>query len=304
LLRVGARPARPLSHWLTLLAIVALWGSSPAVNKLAVAGLAPIDVVGIRLALAAAILWGVVLVQGRPLAFSRRHLVFFVVCGLTGNALPFFGITWGQTVVPASLTAVFFAVMPLATILLAHFFVAGERLSLGKAAGFVLGFAGILVLVGPSILRELAGTANRLPHELAILGGALCYAVNIIVSRNRPAADVVTFAASAITASALMTLPPAIATGLPGWPELWTSSGLAVLALATFGTALPTVLMLRLVTAAGASFLALINYLIPVYGFVLGVAVLGEAAEPRAVLALAIILGGITLAERWRGGWR
>lgn len=289
---------RPLSHWLMLLSITLLWGSSPAMNKFAVAALEPIDVVAIRLVLGALLLWLVVIVQRRPVQLGRRHLLFFVACGFFGNALPFFAITWGQTQVPASLTTVFFAVMPLATILLAHFLVEGERLTPWKAVGFVLGFIGIVVLVGPEILRELAGTATLLVYELAILGGALCYSINVIVSRNRPPGDVVAFAACAVTASALMTLPAAIATGLPRADELVSTSGVAVLGLAVLGTALPTVIMLRLVTAAGAGFLALINYMIPVYGYLLGVIVLAEPVEFRAILALVVILAGVTLSER------
>jgi drug/metabolite transporter (DMT)-like permease len=291
---------RPLGHWLMLLAITLLWGSSPALTKIAVAELAPIDIVAIRLALGALLLWLVVLVRRRPLGLGGRHLVFVVASGLFGSALPFFAITWGQTRVPASLTTVFFAVMPLATILLAHFLVKGERLTAGKALGFVLGFLGILILVGPEILRELGGAATLLAYELAILGGALCYAVNAIVSRNRPPGDVVAFAAASLTAAALMTLPPALATGLPATAALASPSGVAVLALAVLGTALPTVIMLRLVTLAGAGFLALINYMIPVYGYLLGVLVLAEAVELRAVLALVTILAGVTLSERWR----
>ncbi len=296
----AAEATRPLAHWLMLLSITLLWGSSPAMNKIAVAALEPIDVVAIRLTLGAALLWIVVLVQRRPVQLGKRHLLFFIACGFTGNALPFLAITWGQTQVPASLTVVFFAVMPLATILLAHFLVEGERLTRGKAAGFVLGFVGILVLVGPQILRELSGASTILVYELAILGGALCYSINVIVARNRPAGDVVAFAACTLTASALMTLPPALAGGLPAMGELVSPSGAAVLGLAVLGTAVPTVIMLRLVTAAGASFLALINYLIPVYGFLLGVIVLAEPLDLGAVLALTIILAGITISERSR----
>lgn len=283
-----------------LLSITLLWGSGPAITKVAVVALEPIDIVAIRLVIAASILWLVVLIRRRPTGLGRRHLLFAVAAGLTGNALPFFGITWGQTEVAASLTAVLFAIMPLATILLAHFFVTGERLTVGKAMGFALGFLGILLLVGPDVLGELRGGATLLPYELAILGGALCYAVNTIVTRNRPPGDVIAFAALALTASSLMTLPPAIAGGLPATADLLSPSGLAVLVLAVLGTALPTVIMLSLVTAAGASFLAFINYLIPVYGFVLGVVAHNEPAESRAILALATLLAGITLAERWR----
>ncbi len=285
-----------------LLVITLLWGSSPAMNKIAVAALEPIDVVALRLTLGAVLLWLVVLAQRRPVQLGPRHLLFFAASGFFGSALPFFGITWGQTQVPASLTTVFFAVMPLATILLAHFLVEGERLTAWKAVGFVMGFVGILVLVGPEILREFTGMPTLLIYELAILGGALCYAINVIVSRNRPAGDVVAFAACSLTAAALMTLPAAMATGLPSPGELASASGVAILGLALLGTALPTVMMLRLVSAAGAGFLALINYMIPIYGYILGVVVLAEPVELRAILALATILGGVMLSQRRRHG--
>ena len=51
-------------------------------------------------------------------------------------------------------------------------------------------------------------------------------------------------------------------------------------------------------TLAGASFASMVNYLIPVWGLMVGVTVMGEALQPRAVAALLLILGGIMLAER------
>lgn len=298
--RMAATAGRPLSHWVMLAVLVLLWGSSPATNKIAVAGLAFIDVVAIRLALAAAALWLVVLVQRRPVALSRRHLAFIVASGVFGNALPFLGITWGQTEVSASMTVVLFAGMPLATILLAHFLVEGERLTAGRTIGFLVGFAGIVVLVGPAVLAELGGAATNLLHELAILAGPICYSINVIVSRNRPAGDVVVFAAASLTVATLLTAPAAIATGVPGVAALASPSGIAVVALALLGTALPTVIMLRLIAAAGAGFSSMINYLIPVWGFLVGVIVLAEPIEARAILALVVILCGILIAERWR----
>jgi len=293
-------PARPFAHWAMLLAITVMWGSSPALTKLAVAELAPIDIVAVRLSLGAVLLWAVVVVQRRRLRIEARHLLFFAACGLFGNALPFYAITWGQTEVPSGLAAVCFAIMPLATIVLAHFFVEGERLRIGKLAGFLLGFAGIIVLVGPELLAEFGGAASLLVHQLAILGGALCYAVNAIISRRRPPLDVVLFAACTLTASALMTLPPALLSGIAA-PAAWISrAGLAVLALAVIGTAVPTVIMFRLVSAAGPSFLALINYLIPVYGLLVGMAVLDESVAPHAIAALVVILAGVMLSERAR----
>jgi len=305
----GAR--RPLLHWVLLAGLVVMWGSSPALTKFAVAGLAPIVIVAMRLMLGALILWSVLIITGRKLPRSFKHWAFFTASAFFGNALPFFLITWGQQEVPSGLTAVFFAIMPLSTLLLAHLFVAGERLTMRRFSGFAVGFLGMLVLVGPEALAEIGGAPSRLVFELAILTGAFCYAINAIIARLRPACDVIEAATGTLTMAALLTLPWVLMTADPirlapgadpGVDEAtMTLALLAVVGLGAFGTALPTLCFFNLVTLAGPSFVALINYLIPVWGLMLGLTLMAEPAEARALLALPLILGGITLAERGRG---
>ena len=294
----AAEAARPAAHWLLLMSLVALWGSSPAVNKVALEGLPPSVIVGLRMAIAAVLLLGLSAVRGVRLPLGRDHLVFYVLAGIFGSALPFFLITWGQQAVPSGLTAVFFAIMPLSTLLLAHFWLAGERLSARRTTGFSIGFLGILVLVGRDALAELAGAQGLLIFELSIMAGAFCYAINAIVARLRPEGDLIAMAGGATLLSALLTLPPALILHPPASLGLTPSGTIAVLSLGLFSTALPTVLFLQLVTLAGASFASMVNYLIPVWGLMVGMTVMGEALQPRAVAALLLILGGIMLAER------
>ena len=72
-----------------------------------------------------------------------------------GNAIPFFAISWGQQRVSSGLAGVLMAVMPLTTLLLAHFFVPGERLIPKTLMGFLVAVAGLIVLSGPDALLEL-----------------------------------------------------------------------------------------------------------------------------------------------------
>ena len=74
--------------------------------------------------------------------------------GLVGNALPFSLISFGQTQVGSGVTGILMAVMPLATLVLAHFFVPGERMVARTAAGFGIGFA------GQSAIFALAGKGS------------------------------------------------------------------------------------------------------------------------------------------------
>ncbi len=104
---------------------------------------------------------------------------------LVGDRAPFWLISYGQQRIDSGLAGILMDIMPLATMMLAHVLIRGERLNATKAWGFLLGFGGLVVLMGPQALRGLRGEATDLSHQLAVLGGALCYAVNTIIARHR-----------------------------------------------------------------------------------------------------------------------
>jgi drug/metabolite transporter (DMT)-like permease len=283
-----------------LAALVAMWGSAFLFTKVAVSALPPETVVAGRLAIAAAGLTALLFALGKRLPGGRRPWLFFLALAVSGNALPFWLISWGQQRIDSGLAGILMAIMPLTTLVLAHFFVAGERLSPVRLAGFLLGFAGIVTLVGPEALIELEVGGTALLSELAVLGGAVCYAVNTIVARRRPASDPLAAGAGVtILASALM-VPLALAGGPPASAAVPASAALAVVVLGVVSTALATVVYFKLVSAAGPTFVSLINYLIPLWAVVAGMVFLGETPEWRALGALAVILSGIALSELGR----
>jgi len=291
--------ARPLLHWLLLAALVAMWGSSFMFTKIALAAFAPEVLVASRLVLAATILLGLLAVRRRGLPRSGRLWLFLVAMAVMGNALPFWLISWGQQRIDSNLAGILMAVMPLSTVLLAHFFVAGERLNRAKAAGFLLGFLGIVVLTGPEALLELKGQGTVLLYELSVLGGAVCYAINTIIARRRPDSDPLVAAAGVMLTGSLFMVPLAALGAPPPLGQITLATALAVLFLGLVSTALATVVYLKLVTLAGPSFVSLINYLIPLWAVLVGLIFLAEVPEWSALAALALILSGIALSERW-----
>ncbi|MDX1423455.1 MAG: DMT family transporter [Kiloniellales bacterium] len=290
-------PRRPLTHWLLLVALVAMWGSSFLFTKIAVAAIAPTDVVAGRFVLASLVLSILLIVTRRRLPASGRLWLFVVAMALIGNCLPFWLITWGQQRIDSGLAGILMAIMPLATVMLAHFFVAGERLNRFKAGGFLIGFLGIVVLMGPQVLLELRGGGTALLSELAVLAGALCYAVNSIIARRRPPSDALVVSTGVALAAVLVMGPASALAGPPDLGALPLSALVAVAVLGVVSTATATVVYFNLITLAGPSFLSLINYLIPVWAVVIGMLFLGERPAWTAFAGLALILSGIALAE-------
>jgi len=288
---------RTLNDWLLLLALVAMWGSSFMFNRVAVASLPPWTVVAGRIGIAALVLTAVVHATGRRLPPPGRTWAPFVLIAAIGNAIPFYLITWGQQVVESALAGILMAVMPLATLVLAHFLVAGERMTRPRVAGFVTGFGGIVLLMGPAALAGAGGDA-MLVYQLAVLGGALCYALQSVLTRLIIRGDVMVAAAATLIVASLMVVPAALWLDRP-----WTLSprGISVAAVVWLGvapTALATVLYFQLIRSAGPTFMSLVNYLSPGVAVLLGLVVMGEHPLATAYVGLALILAGIAVAQR------
>jgi drug/metabolite transporter (DMT)-like permease len=292
---------RTLEDWTLLGVLVALWGTAFVFIAAGVDTLPPLTLAAGRIAVAAAVLAAAVPLTGR--SFPRGRIWWhFLALAVVGNCLPFFTIAWGQERVASGLAGVLMGIMPLTTLVLAHFFVAGERMTRGKALGFVLGFAGVVVLTGPEALLELGGSPSDLLRQLAVLAGAVLYASNAILARHLPATDaLVASAATMVVATAVMA-PLVLLSDRPFPAEATASSWLAVAWLGVGATAIATIVYYRLIASAGPTFFSYINFLIPIVALLTGVAFRGEPLSWRPLAALALVLGGLALSRRGDGG--
>jgi len=219
---------------------------------------------------------------------------------ILGNALPFYLIAWGQKDVTSGVTGILMAIMPLIVLPLAHYFVPGEKMTLRRVFGFSLGFLGMVLLIGPAALGEFKGQGAAFWSQLAILSGAVCYAINLIVARRAPHHDAVMTAACVLLLSALLSIVALGASGeaLPDAPTLVPL--LSLVALGVLSTGVATAVYFRIVSRAGATFLSLINYLIPIFAVLVGAVFLDERLQTRSLIALAIILAGVIISQRKR----
>jgi len=290
---------RTLRDWMLLLALVAMWGSSFMFNRIAVATLPPWTVVAGRIGIAALVLVAIVYALGRRLPPPGRAWLPFMVIAVIGNVIPFYLITWGQQVVESALAGILMAVMPLATIVLAHFLIAGEHLTRERAAGFALGFGGIVLLMGPAALAGIGGEAVRIVSQLAVLGGALCYALQSVLTRLIVKGDVMVAAAGTLLVASVIVVPVALWLDRPWQLAPSLSSAAAVVWLGVGPTAVATILYFMLIRSAGPSFMSLVNYLSPGVAVMLGLLVMAETPSANAYFGLALILAGIAVTQ-WR----
>jgi drug/metabolite transporter (DMT)-like permease len=286
-----------LRDWALLMALAAMWGSAFLFIKLGVATVPPMTLVAARLVLGVAMLLPLVYMRGLRLPPVGRAWLPYVVMAIIGNAVPFYFITWGQQTVPSALAGILMAAMPLATMVLAHFMVAGEHMTRNRVAGFLLGFLGITLLMGPAALDGAAGSGLQVLAQLAIFSGALCYAANSVLARRLVSGDFLVTSTAMLLAASIMVVPIALAVDRPWELVPGVASILSIVWLGIGPTAVATIFYFQLISSAGPTFMSIVNYLSPCIAVILGVTLLGEDPEPSAYAGLALILSGIALSQ-------
>jgi drug/metabolite transporter (DMT)-like permease len=283
------------------LGVSAIWGASYLQIKIALDGLNASMIVFARVSLAAVILYFAVRARedhARAFRFAREHPQRIAMLGLLTVALPFMLISYGETEVSSGLTGILVAPGPLFVALFAPFVDPSEKVSRRGAVGLLIGFAGVVVLVGVDTVHH----PGQLAGALAVLGAAACYGLGAMYAKTRLAgAGVPPLVMSffSCTAASLIVLVPAIVT-LPGSsPDLGEIA--AVVSLGVIGTALAFFLYYSLIVETGAGRASLVGYMIPPTALAYGALLLGETVTAASIAGLVLILAGVTLAGRRPG---
>ncbi len=284
-------------NWLLLLCLILLWGTSFLFTALAVETIDPLSIVFCRVFIGAVVLTVYLYVRQKRLPNSFVSWLIFLLFGLAGNLIPFFLIAWGQQTIESGLAGMIMAVMPMITMLLAHYFIEGENLNAFKIVGFLLGITGVAILLGP----VFKGTQLETLSGIAIFIAACSYAANTILVRRLPRFDPVVAGAGVLIAASLALFAPWWVLTNPVSIEVSTTSLIAVIWLGIGPTGIATIILFDVIDRAGPTFLSTINYLIPVVAFISGIMFLNEPLSWVSLLALAIILTGIYLT-RFRAG--
>ncbi|MCY4394945.1 MAG: DMT family transporter [Rhodospirillaceae bacterium] len=280
-------------NYLMLLTLGMVWGSSFLFIKLALQGFDPATLALCRTVLGGGFLIGVAWLMGKRPPSERRLWLALLAIALIGNAMPFVMMNTGQQYIDTSLSAILITTVPLFTLGLAHFF-SDDKFTWRKLTGVALGFAGVLILLGPAALE---GLDSALTGQLLMIGGAACFAVSMIITRRAMGnVDPAVSAGWSLGLAAALLLPVSFAVGDPLGSKPALVSGFGLLALSLFSTAANILLLFVLIKRTGPNFVAMNNYISPLVGVTWGAIFLAEPVTWPKIGATLVILAGVAVA--------
>lgn len=281
------------------------WGSSFMFIRIGVQEINPFQLVFIRVGIAAVGLMAIIFIRRIPLPDDPMTWVHLAIIGIGNNAIPFVLISWGETHIESSVASILQSTASLFTLVIAHFFFDDERMTPQRIGGMLAGFIGVVILFGVNfdngeiLLKGLLG-------QLAIVGASLFYASFITYSRvmlnNRHVRPMVVAAITMTSATIVMGILTFTAP-LWGGPapvsltDVSRGAAQATITLGFFNTLFAYMIFYYIVSQLGAARGAMVTYIVPVVGLILGIIFLGEPLGWNLVVGAAFIMGGIGIVN-------
>jgi drug/metabolite transporter (DMT)-like permease len=283
--------------WVMLITLATVWGGSFLFNAILVAELPVITIVAIRVTLAALALWGFARVTGRKIPTTPQVWGALLILGVLNNAIPFSLIVQGQTQITSGLASILNATTPLFTILVAGFFLTDERFSILRVLGVIVGFSGVILMVGPEALGDLGADFWA---QLCALGAALSYGFASVFGRRfrELKVDPVMVATGQVTMSSLVLWP--IALWIDGPQDilgLSFNAAASMFGLAVLCTSFAYIVYFLILERAGATNISLVTFLVPISAIILGVLVLGESIFIKEIIGMTLIGLGLAIID-------
>jgi len=272
------------------------WGSSFFLIKLALDGMSPVQVAATRGVLGATTLALLMLLTRTRWPRSPRLWGHMLIVALAGCLIPWVVVPLGELHAPSILAGITNATTAIWAAAFMPVLIRSERLDGIRILGLGIGLLGVVVLLAPWRLTAGADLTSVLLLLTAGVGNgfALVYLRRVLRGTTESPLALVAMQISLGAAMFLLVVPFA---GLSPVQLSWQVV-LAILTLGVFSTGFSFLWNAQVVQRRGATLAASVNYLIPVVGVVLGIAVLGEPLHWYEPLGGAVVLVGVLVSQR------
>ncbi len=221
----------------------------------------------------------------------------FAILGPASLAIPIFLISWGEQTIDSAVASILNATVPLFTIVIAHFLLHDDKMTLQKVLGLLIGFAGVMILLSKDLL---ASEQHSVIGQVAVIVASLFYAGSAVFARKltQHVQGVPRGAMPLITSTILiwfvgpMTEKPFL------FPTI-TLTWVAVLWLGIFGSGLAMIMFYYLIHEIGPTRASLVTYLFPAGGVILGVIFLDEHLSWQLLTGTFFIIASLAVVN-WK----
>ena len=286
------------TRWLPgFLALGVIWGASFLFIKWSLISFSAIGVAFLRGAIGGLTLLIYCAITGTKLPHRWREIGHIAVVAILLNAIPGYLFAVGETHVSSVMAGLLNATTPLMTVLVITIGFREQRININQGLGVVIGFLGILLVIG--VFNGLSN--NSWQGILELLAATLCYGISFPYSRRY--VNVLEYspralAATQVSCSAILLAPFAIGGGIShghfAAKPIW-----GILILGAMGTGFAYIWNFRNVRLAGSVIASTVTFITPVVATILGIWLLKEKFQvTQLVGGVLVLLSGALVQKR------
>ena len=276
----------------------AVWGGAFTLNKLALNFYSPEFIVFARLIIGTFILFLLLMIIYRRITISFRDWQYYLFMSTVGIVAPFILIVYGQQQIDSSLAGILMATMPISTIILSHFFLHDEKLTRRKFIGFVIAFIGIIILVIQDFSNLKINILSNISSELMVMSGAILYSCSAVYGKRFKHTDPLSASTGTIFFSAIMMFIYLLIFVPTEISNIDLRNSASLVLLGVFCTAIATIIYFQILQTSGASFISIMNYLIPIWAILFGVIFFQEEIFMNYIVGLILVILGINISQK------
>jgi drug/metabolite transporter (DMT)-like permease len=262
--------------------------------KIAVQEVGPITLVAFRASFG--LLFGIVVIfiQRVPLPRTFKEWLPLLLVGLTNVAIPFFLISWGEQSIDSAVASILNATVPLFTILIAHFVLRDDKITIPKMLGLIVGLVGIIVLMS----KDIGASPSSVLGQIAVIVASIFYAISAIYVRKftEDTPGILRSAGPLVSASVTMWLGALVFESPVKLPQLGIT-WLALLFMGILGSGLAFVMAFYLIHEIGPTRMTMVTYLFPLGGVIFGVTFLHERLTWQVIAGAVLIIASLAIAN-------
>ena len=285
------------TNWFLLILLSAIWGGAFTLNKMALDSFTPEVIVAGRLISGSLFLVALIYFLYKKFSINFSQINYYLFMSLIGIVIPFIAIITGQKNIDSAMAGILMATMPISTILLSHVFLEDEKMNKQKFIGFIISFLGVFILIYRDDLFINNSISETLESQLLVILGATLYAFAAIYGKKYKMTDPLSASTGTILfATFFMTIYLLfIDQSGPSYSELLLDMNILLLGIVC--TAIATIIYFQILQTEGASFISMMNFLIPLWAILFGIIILNDQFSWNYIFGLLIILFGIKLAN-------
>ena len=253
--------------------------------KIAVTSINPFAIVFLRVTISIPLIYAFIYYKKYNLIeIVKPYWKSLLLLSFTSIIIPFSLIAWAGKFIPSGISSVYMALIPIFVVIFEIFIRKNINLKIRAYLGLLLGFLGVILLFWNSLSSQNIG--SLIGHFFCLLS-AIFYGFSVFKTKELSSIPPIVISFFILLGASIFLFPIFVLIS-PENLSFINMQGLSILGLSIISTAGALMLMYHLIDKVGTVFTATTNYLVPLFGIILGYIFLNESLN--IILFPAVIL--------------